>query len=406
MRPGPAGLALMGSAAEVRLQQADKKRAPAGLVKGRFMVAIVAAADAGSAWARCAAAVRTGRSVLLFALCLSLVPLLGSCAWLSAKQSQLALRPTPGRPAGLTDDSVLFRPGDVRWLVAMPSAQSAPAANPTRPAQPDQLALWWLPHANPNAPTLLYLHGTFRNLYLNLSKIDALREAGYSVVAVDYRGWGDSTVVVPNEETITADARVAWAEMQRLQPDPARRVIFGHSLGGAVAVRLASTLHAVHAVQVVQAGGTDDAARPGSADAAARTGSNADDAARTVSSADYAALVLESTFTKLPDVAAAAGFWGRIAAAASTLEFDSLSRIGRIDAPLLMLHGTADRTVPVALGRRLRDAAPPGVQWVEIAGGTHSRLHSDAPERYQEALAQLLRSTKSKPAVPSRATSP
>ena len=405
MRPGPAGLALMGSAAEVRLQQADKKRAPAGLVKGRFMVAIVAAAAAGSAWARCAAAVRTGRSVLLFALCLSLVPLLGSCAWLSAKQSQLALRPTPGRPAGLTDDSVLFRPGDVRWLVAMPSAQSAPAANPARPAQPDQLALWWLPHANPNAPTLLYLHGTFRNLYLNLSKIDALREAGYSVVAVDYRGWGDSTVVVPNEETITADARVAWAEMQRLQPDPARRVIFGHSLGGAVAVRLASTLHAVHAVQVVQAGGTDDAARPGSADAAARTGSSADDAARTVSSADYAALVLESTFTKLPDVAAAAGFWGRIAAAASTLEFDSLSRIGRIDAPLLMLHGTADRTVPVELGRRLRDAAPAGVRWIEIPGGSHSRLHSDAPAVYQEALAQLLHATKSKPATPSRARS-
>ena len=298
------------------------------------------------------------RAVLLCALCLSL----GGCAWLSAKQSQLALRPTPGRPASLADDSVLFRPGDVRWLVPVASADSA---------RPDQLALWWLPHANPQAPTLLYLHGTFRNLYQNLSKIDALRAAGYSIVAVDYRGWGDSTAVVPTEETITADAREAFAELLRRQPDASRRVIFGHSMGGAVAVRLASTLHAV------------------------RAGGN-----------DYAALVLESTFTSLPEVAAEAGFWGRIAATVSTLEFDSLSRIGRVDAPLLMLHGTADRTVPVALGRRLRDAAPPGVQWVEIAGGTHSRLHSDAPERYQEALAQLLRSTKSKPPVPSRATSP
>ena len=298
------------------------------------------------------------RAVLLCALCLSL----GGCAWLSAKQSQLALRPTPGRPAGLADDRVLFRPGDVRWLVPVASADSA---------RPDQLALWWLPHADPQAPTLLYLHGTFRNLYQNLSKIDALRQAGYAIVAVDYRGWGDSTAIVPTEETITADAREAFAELQRRQPDAARRVIFGHSMGGAVAVRLASTLHAV------------------------RAGGN-----------DYAALVLESTFTSLPEVAAEAGFWGRIAATVSTLEFDSLSRIGRVDAPLLMLHGTADRTVPVALGRRLRDAAPPGVQWVEIAGGTHSRLHSDAPERYQEALAQLLRSTKSKPAVPSRATSP
>ena len=348
--------------------------APAGLVKGRFMAAIVAATDAGSGRARGAAKARisgTARGLLLFALCLCLGPLLGGCAWLSAKQSQLALRPTPGRPAGLAADSVLFRPSDVRWLAAVPS---------TDPARPDQLALWWLPHANPDAPTLLYLHGTFRNLYQNLSKIDALREAGYSVVAVDYRGWGDSTVVVPDEDTITADARVAWAELQRRQPDPARRVIFGHSLGGAVAVRLASTLHAVHSR------GTDYAVRAGGA--------------------DYAALVLESTFTKLPDVATAAGFWGRIAAATTTLEFDSLSRIGRIDAPLLMLHGSADRTIPVELGRRLRDAAPAGVRWVEIPGGSHSRLHRDAPLVYQEALAQLLHSTKSKPATPSRASSP
>ena len=349
------------------LQQADKKMAPAGLVKGRFMAWIVAAPAAGRRFARGAATVSPSRAVRLCALCLLCLlmgSLLGGCAWLSAKQSQLALRPTPGRPAGLAADSVLFRPGDVRWLVQVAPAGSAD------PARPDQLALWWLPHANPDAPTLLYLHGTFRNLYQNLSKIDALREAGYSIVAVDYRGWGDSTVIVPDEETITADARAAWAEVQRRQPDAARRVIFGHSLGGAVAVRLASTLHAV------------------------RAGGN-----------DYAALVLESTFTRLPDVAAAAGFWGRVAAAATGLEFDSLSRIGRIDAPLLMLHGTADRTVPVELGRRLRDAAPAGVRWLEISGGSHSRLHEDASAVYQGALTHVLDTTKSRPATPSRANS-
>ena len=347
---------------------ADKKMAPVGRAKGRFMASIVAAPGVNAARV---ASLGLVRAVLSCALLLPLFATLGGCAWLSAKQSQLALRPTAGRPAGLADDSALFRPGDVRWQVSVASVASASPNGTARPAQLDQLALWWLPHADPQAPTLLYLHGTFRNLYQNLSKIDALREAGYSVVAVDYRGWGDSTAIVPTEESITADAREAWAEVLRRQPDASRRVIFGHSMGGAVAVRLASTLKAV------RGGGSD-----------------------------YAALVLESTFTRLPDIAAAAGFWGRIAAAATTLEFNSLSRIGRVDAPVLMLHGSADRTVPVALGRRLRDAAPPGVMWVEIEGGTHSRLHSDAPERYQQALTQLLQSTKSRPAVPSRATSP
>ena len=293
---------------------------------------------------------------------IALALLLQGCAWLDAKQSQLALLPTPGRPAGLADDSVLFRPGDLRLRV--------PVAAENR-AVPDQLALWWLPSAEAHAPTLLYLHGTFRNLYQNLSKINALRAAGYSIVAVDYRGWGESTSVVPSEDTIMADALVAWAELQRRQPDPSRRVIFGHSLGGAVAVQLASSLRST-----AQGG------------------------------ADYAALVLESTFTRLPAVAAAAGFWGGVAATFTTLDFDSVSRIGRVDAPLLMLHGTADKTVPVALGRQLRDAAPPGVKWIEIPGGTHSRLHSEAPEIYQQALRELLDPRKARPSTPSRASSP
>ena len=46
--------------------------------------------------------------------------------------------------------------------------------------------------------------------------------------------------------------------------------------------------------------------------------------------------------------------------------------------------------MPVALGRKLRDAAPPGVRWVEIAGGSHSRLHTDAPEIYRQALESLI----------------
>ena len=284
----------------------------------------------------------------------SLMAALPGCAWWELKERELALRPTPGRPTSLPPDANLFRPNDERWWVPMPATghSDKPAETPSA-AAPHRLTLWWLPNAAPDAPALLYLHGTFRNLYLNLPKIEALRAAGFSVLAVDYRGWGDSTAIVPSEETIAADAARAFVELQQRQSQPGRRVIYGHSMGTAVAVRLAASL---------RGGG-----------------------------ADYGALALEASFTRLPDVAREAGFWGRVLSAFSTLQFDSQSRIERIDAPILMLHGSDDRTVPVVLGRRLRDAAPPGgVRWVEVAGGGHSQLHVQAAEIYRSTFAELI----------------
>ena len=260
------------------------------------------------------------------------------CAWLDAKQRELVFRPTPGQPSGFSG----LRSGDLAFTLDVPGAKAGST---------EQLHLWWLPHANPQAPSLLYLHGTFRNLYQNLPKIDALREAGFAVLAVDYRGWGNSTPIIPSEATIYADANVAWAELVRRQADPRKRVLFGHSMGSGVAVELASHLHA---------------------------------------GSDYAALILESSFPRLPDVAKAVGVLGTIASWFATQEFDSIDKIRAVDAPILMLHGTADKTVPVELGRRLRDAAPKGIRWVEFEGGSHSGLHREAPEKYQQALRALI----------------
>jgi pimeloyl-ACP methyl ester carboxylesterase len=296
---------------------------------------------------------------IVAALALLALTQLSGCSWLDVKQRELALRPTPGRPPGYAEGSAIlqaaFRPGDQRWIVNVRGAAGGP----------EQLALWWLPQPDASAPTLLYLHGTFRNLYQNLPKINALREAGFAIVAVDYRGWGDSTPIIPSEDSITADARVAWAEVVKRQPTPGRRVIYGHSMGGATAVSLASGL---------KGGG------------------------------QYGALVLESTFTRLPDVAESAGFWGKVGAAVTTLEFDSLSRIGNIDAPILMLHGTADNTIPIDLGQRLREAAPRGTRWVPVVGGSHSQLQSEAPELYQATFKALIKRLVPAPELPPEST--
>ncbi|NKI94989.1 alpha/beta fold hydrolase [Rhizobacter sp. SG703] len=268
---------------------------------------------------------------------MSCVILLHGCAWWDLKQRQWVFRPSPGQPAEFA-----LRAGDVSYAVAVPGAT---------PGVPDRLQLWWMPNADPQAPTLLYLHGTFRALYRNLPKIDALRDAGFSVLAVDYRGWGESTPLIPSEATILADADTAWAELVKHQSDPRRRVIFGHSMGGGVAVDLASRKH----------GGRD-----------------------------YGGLILESTFTRLPDVAAALGVLGTMVSWLANEQFDSVDKIGRIDAPILIMHGGADDTVPVTLGRALRDAAPAGTRWVEFSGGSHSRLHDDDPALYREAVRSMI----------------
>ncbi|MDE2299882.1 MAG: alpha/beta fold hydrolase [Burkholderiales bacterium] len=278
------------------------------------------------------------RSVLRTALICGLATTLAGCAWLDLKQRELVYRPTPGRPA----DFKGLHAGDRIFTVAVPGAD---------PAMPQHVQMWWMPNPDPQAPTLLYLHGTFRNLYQNLRKVEALRDDGFSVVALEYRGWGGSTPIIPTEATIYADANLGWAELARRQSDPYKRVIYGHSMGTGVAVELASHRHF----------GTD-----------------------------YGGLILESSFPSLPDVARAEGVLGTIAACFATQKFDSIDKIGKVDAPILMMHGSADTTVPIALGRRLFDAAPKGTRWVVFPGGSHSDLDEVAPQAYREAVRSLI----------------
>ena len=89
------------------------------------------------------------------------------------------------------------------------------------------------------------------------------------------------------------------------------------------------------------------------------------------------------------DVAAEASMLARMLVSLNDERFDSIDKIEKVNAPLLMLHGALDDTIPVALGQRLFDAAQPPKRWVVIEGGHHSDLQDVGARAYQAALAHF-----------------
>lgn len=186
---------------------------------------------------------------------------------------------------------------------------------------------WWI---DGGKPVVLFLHGNSGNVSTNLPQAVRFVRLGFSVLMVDYRGYGSSGGEQPSEQRLYEDAEAAYRFL--LNEGVATRDIFiyGHSLGGAVAVELASRIR--HA----------------------------------------AGLILESTFTSLSEVA-------RMRFPFLPVErilqhrFDSLSKARAITLPVMLIHGTADETIPFEMSERLFDAvASTRKKLLLVANGGHS----------------------------------
>ncbi|MBK6862577.1 MAG: alpha/beta fold hydrolase [Ideonella sp.] len=262
----------------------------------------------------------------------ALAAALSGCAWIDTQQRAKVYRPTPG---SMADWKPVSAHDELLWL-ALPPVQAS--------AEPQRLRAVWIAADDPAAPAVLYLHGTFRNLIFNQPKIAAIHAAGFSVLAVDYRGWGESSRLLPSEQSIMEDAERTWAEFTRRAPDAHSRVIFGHSMGSGVAIELALRYR-------------DPLA--------------------------YGALVIESGMTSMPDMVRDVSPLGFLALPLVTQQFDSIGKIGAIDAPKWFLSGGADKTVPPQHTQRLYDAARGNKQLEFFDGGSHSGLHREFEQRYQ-----------------------
>ncbi|HEX5009209.1 MAG TPA: alpha/beta hydrolase [Planctomycetota bacterium] len=209
------------------------------------------------------------------------------------------------------------------------------------------LAGWYLPASGaPRDLSALVCHGNAGNVSDRTHLLAALSSAGLDVLVFDYRGYGQSGDASPTEDGLYADGRAALAWLERTTGRPAARtVLYGESLGTAVCVELARD-------------------QP-----------------------PYA-LVLESPFTSLPDAAAASNPWLPVRLLLRD-RYDSLAKIGAVRAPLLVMHGTADRIVPFEQGRKLCEAAGGAHQLIAVQGADHNEVWMDVEARRKDVVAFL-----------------
>ncbi len=224
-----------------------------------------------------------------------------------------------------------------QWLPVQPPAPSD--------AKPERLNAWWIPGPSANACAILYLHGNGWNIGDSAYDTARLRRMGFSVLAIDYRGYGRSDGGFPSEAQVYQDAQAGWDHLKTLQVNARRRFVYGHSLGGAVAIDLAAK------------------------------------------NADIAGLIVEGSFTSMADMAREVhGLNSLPIDWLLTQRFDSLAKIGSLAMPVLFIHGQMDNVIPYSMSERLHAAARQPKSLLLVPGAGHSSIAVVAWDRYRAAV--------------------
>jgi uncharacterized protein len=232
----------------------------------------------------------------------------------------------------------------------------------------ERLHGWWIPAASPaerftilpNEPSqiltspkvMLYHCGVGRNMGDRnyLARVAAFRQLGFAVFVFDYRGYGASTGKFPTESQVYADSRAAWNYLRQVrQIAPKQIVIYGESLGGAIALNLA--------IEHPDAGG----------------------------------LMMQSAFTSMADTIKTKSWLAIFPIDLILTErFDSLGKIGFLKMPVLFIHGSNDSVVPIDMSRRLYLAAPQPKRLFTIAGAEHVKIYQPGNRSYLKAISRFI----------------
>lgn len=196
--------------------------------------------------------------------------------------------------------------------------------------------------------TILFMHGIAGNVSHRIENVAALcRELDARALLFDYRGYGRSSGE-PSVEGVVQDAEAALQLLiRRPEVDPSRILLFGHSMGGAIAIELA-----------------------------ARQGRQ------------VCGLVVESSFTTGREIAKL--FFPLVPANAVPVFFDSETRIKQIEVPVMITHGECDSLLPPSMGRALCRAAPEPRSFFLVPGADHHDVFKKGGVSYFQALSEFI----------------
>jgi len=255
---------------------------------------------------------------------------------------------------------LIFEPA--REMQAAPRDFSFPVldttiALPAAPGTKAQLHGWWIAAERPDARVVLYLHGNDGNVSTSMREIAPLRALGYAVFLIDYRGYGQSAGAFPSERTVYEDAEAAWRYLVADKGiEPRRLYVYGHSLGGAVAIELA-TRHP-----------------------------------------EAAGLIVESSFPSIYDLARLEKPYKLFPVKLFLNQrFDSIDKVQRLALPVLFIHGTADEVVPFSMGEQLYRRAAGAKRFVAIEGGRHDDNAVAGGQAFLAALRNFVADTQRAP---------
>lgn len=209
---------------------------------------------------------------------------------------------------------------------------------------------WWIPSEIPSNRVLLYLHGNGVNIGANVNHAARFHQLGFSVLLIDYRGYGLSEGSFPTENTVFVDAETSWNYLvQDRGISPEQIFLYGHSLGGAIAIDLA------------------------------------------LRHPNAAGVIVQSSFTTMREmVDYRFHFWMFPIDLLLTHRFDSRAKISQLQIPVLFIHGKADSQIPREMTEELYHLASEPKQLFLVPDAGHNNVASIAGEAYFKAVRELI----------------